>query len=135
RAAATPLVHGVDQEAEADAFEMIRQEVVGELARKRHQVVVGNRAGDDDFHRRPFRCGDRAGMPIYLKYLPMMGRSSCLVASGTSSARVMIAVARASLQPHVLGIVNRETASAIAFCAVDAFCSRLATMRSTVTES
>ena len=52
RAAAAPLVHRVDEEAEADAVHVLRQEVLGELAGKRHQVVVGDRTGDDDasFH-------------------------------------------------------------------------------------
>ena len=30
---------------------VLRQEVLGELAGKRHQVVEGDRAGDDEFHR------------------------------------------------------------------------------------
>ena len=48
RAAAAPLVHRVDEEAEADALHVLGQEVLGELPGKRHQVVEGDRAGDDD---------------------------------------------------------------------------------------
>ena len=47
----------------------------------------------------------------------------------------MIAVASASLHAQVRAPAMRPTASAIVFCAVAAFCIRLAMMRSTVTES
>src|SRR6266496_912433 len=72
---------------------------------------------------------------IYLMYFPIIGARSFLVCSGTRDAWVMMAVASASLQAHVLEPVMRSTASAIVFCAVTAFWSRLAMIRSTVTES
>ena len=40
RAAAAPLVHRVDEEAQAQAVHVLGQEVFGELPGKRHQVVV-----------------------------------------------------------------------------------------------
>src|SRR5262249_58404714 len=99
---------------------VLRQEVLGELPGERHQVVVGNRSGDDQFH---------------LAYFPMIGARSFFVCSGQSCGWVMIAVASASLQAQVRSPPIRSTALAIVFCAAAAFCSRLATMRSTVTES
>ena len=48
RASAATLVHRVNEEAQTDAMHVLRQEVLGELARKRHQIVVGNGTGDDD---------------------------------------------------------------------------------------
>jgi hypothetical protein len=64
RAAATPLVHRIDQKAQADAIHVLRQEVLGELPRKRHQVVVGDGSGDDEFH---------------FMYFPMIGARSFFV--------------------------------------------------------
>src|SRR5262249_36066048 len=120
RAAAAPLVHRVDEEAEADPVHVFRQEMLGELPRKRHQVVVGDRSGDDDFH---------------FAYFPMIGASSFLVCSGHSDGWVMIAVASAFRQPQVRASSMRSTAVAMVFCAVAAFCIRFAMIRSTVTES
>src|SRR5437660_1294588 len=57
----------------------------------------------------------------YFIYRPMIGASSRLVCSGTTSGRVMIAVASASLHGHVRAPAIRPTASAIACCAVRAF--------------
>ena len=51
RTAAAPLVHRVDEEAEADAVHVLRQEVLGELPRERHQIVERDRTGDDDAHK------------------------------------------------------------------------------------
>ena len=48
--------------------------------------------------------------------------------AGTCSGRVMMAVASACWQLQVGGAASRETASAIVFCAVAAFCIRLAMM-------
>ena len=65
----------------------------------------------------------------------MMGARSFLVCSGTTSGRVMMAVASASLQPQVRAPEMRPTASAMACCAVTAFCVRFPMIISTVTES
>src|SRR5690606_24390224 len=83
RAAAAPLVHGVDQEAEAHPVHVLRQEVFREPAGKRHQVVVGDRSGDDDAHARLFLG--------YWRYLPMIGASSRRTSAGIISGRVMMA--------------------------------------------
>src|SRR5690349_13019364 len=77
----------------------------------------------------------RVEQHLHFRYLPTIGASSFLVSLGTFSGFVMMAVASASLHEHARGPEMRPTASAIARCAVFAFCSRLATMRSTVTES
>ena len=50
RAAAAALVHRVDEKTQAHPRHVLRQEVLGELPGKRHQVVEGDRAGDDDGH-------------------------------------------------------------------------------------
>src|SRR6185503_2942254 len=118
--AAAPLVHRVDEKTQADPVHVLRQEVLGELPRERHQIVVGDRPGDDDFH-----C----------MYFPMMGARSRLVCAGTSAGWVMIAVASASLHAQVRAPEVRPTASAIVRCAVAAFCIRFEMIRSTVTES
>jgi hypothetical protein len=39
RASAPPLVHRIDQKAQADPVHVLGQQVLGELPRKRHQVV------------------------------------------------------------------------------------------------
>ena len=70
RTAAPPLVHGVDQEAEAHAVHVIGQEVLSEPARERHQVVEGDRTGHDNLHG-VIRPADRVGH--YFRYLPMIG--------------------------------------------------------------
>jgi hypothetical protein len=52
RAAAAPLVHRVHEEAQADAVDVLRQQVLGEPAGKRHQVIEGNRSGNNESHGR-----------------------------------------------------------------------------------
>src|SRR5262249_46938453 len=106
--------------AQAHALDVVGEEVLGELPRERHQVVVRDRSGDDDLHRMYFR---------------RMGSSSFFVCSGQSGGCVMMAGASAALHPHASGAGIRSTAAAIVFCAVAAFCIRFAIMRSTVTES
>src|SRR6266705_3146557 len=76
-----------------------------------------------------------AGCFTYFMYLPIIGDRSFLICSGTIDACVMMAVASASLHAHVRGPLMRSMASAIVFCAIRAFWSRFATIRSTVTES
>ena len=49
-ASAAPLVHRVHQEAHAQPVQMLGQDLLGELAGERHQVVVRNRTGHDDLH-------------------------------------------------------------------------------------
>ena len=66
RAAAAPLVHRVDEEAQADAVHVLRQEVLGELPRKRHQVVEGDRTGDDDVHDSMYLSDDRRELLLRL---------------------------------------------------------------------
>src|SRR5439155_24049701 len=119
-AAAAPLLHRVDEKADTQSIQMFRQDVLGELPGERHQVVEGDGAGHDDFH---------------FIYFPIIGASSVLVCSGTNCGWVMMAVASAVAHGQVLGPSIRPTASAIASCAVFAFCKRFATIRSTVTES
>jgi len=47
--AASPLLaHGIHQETEADGLDLLWQNVVREVAWKRHQVVVGQGTGDND---------------------------------------------------------------------------------------
>ena len=50
RAAATLLLHGFDQETQADVVQLIRQDVLAEAAGKRHDVIKRNGTGDDDCH-------------------------------------------------------------------------------------
>src|SRR5205807_924059 len=50
RAAAAPLHHRVDEEAETDAVHVLRQEVLGEFPGERHQIVVRDPSGDDRVH-------------------------------------------------------------------------------------
>ena len=61
----------------------------------------------------------------YFRYFPTIGSSSRFVCSGTMSRCVMSAVASAVAHSQVRGPSMWPTASAIAFCAVAAFCSRL----------
>ena len=51
-------------------------------------------------------------------YFPMIGASSAFVDAGTASGRVMMAVARASLQAQVLAPPRRSIALAMPACAV-----------------
>ena len=65
-----------------------------------------------------------------------IGASFALVAAGTCSGRVMMAVARAVAQVQLRGAVSSvRTAPAITFWAMRAFWVRLAMISSTVTES
>ena len=66
---------------------VLGQEVLGELAGKRHQVVERDRAGDDEFHVQlslaGWELGVRTGCRRYLTYLPMIGARSRLTARGS----------------------------------------------------
>ena len=68
-------------------------------------------------------------------YLPMIGASSRLTSAGIISGRVMMAADNAVAHAQVRAAGTWTTASAIRRCAVCAFCSSVATIRSTVTES
>src|SRR6476469_6550933 len=59
----------------------------------------------------------RTSAPCYRMYFSIIGASSVFFCSGTNSGLVIMAVASASLQAHVLGPGMRPTASAIVFCA------------------
>ncbi len=59
------------------------------------------------------------------KYLPTIGRSFSRVAAGTTSGRVIIAVASARAHSQSRAIGRRSTALAMTCCAICAFCVRL----------
>ena len=103
RTPAPSPVHRIDQEAQADPRQVVGQDVLGEGARERHQVVVGNRTGDDDAHGSgvdvsSMTCGEWAAGAAQRTYLPMMGARSRLTCSGIASACVMIDAERADAQ-------------------------------------
>src|SRR5262249_1532857 len=118
RAATAPLVHRIDEETQADAAQMFRQEMIGELPGKRHQVVVRDRTSHNDVHtisssfkikRSTTEVTEKIPRFVlsvssvssvvkpYFMYFPMIGSSSFFVFSGTCSGLVIIAVASASL--------------------------------------
>ena len=44
------LVHGFDQEAQADVVQLVGQDMVGKFAGEGHEVIVGDGACDNNFH-------------------------------------------------------------------------------------
>src|SRR6185503_15529807 len=97
----------INEEAQTDALHVFREKVLGELPGKGHQVVVGDRAGDNQFH-------DCAGS----RYLPIIGARSCLTCGDIASGRVTSANFSADAHSHVRSKGSRATAPAMMFCAI-----------------